>query len=122
MCLDQSVADQDAVFVLDEDFLLGENHPPDAIGGAGHTLAVKLAYVLVAVWIVYATLVAVQPQVEWGAVLDDRLVERRQQHMGVVVSVTQGHNQQSVLFAGVAVNNRRAMISPRLVSPEHLLG
>ena len=73
--------------MLDENLLLGENHATHAIGGAGHALAVKFADIFVAVRAVYAPVVAVQPKVECGAMLDNRLVERLQEYVRVVVAL-----------------------------------
>ena len=69
-----------------------------------------------------ATLVAVQSQVERRSVLYDRLVERGQQHVVAVVERWDGNDQQAVLLAGVAANNGGAVIGPRLIGAQHLLG
>ena len=122
MGIQKSVADKDTVFVLDEDFFFGQDDAAHAVSSPGNALAVELADILVTVGVVDTSLITVQPKIEGRAVLDNRLIQGRQQHVGVVVSVAQRNHQQTVLLAGVAVDYRGTMISPRLISPEHLLG
>ncbi len=81
MCLDEGVSYENAVFMGYEHLLLGEDHAAHAVSGAGHALAVKLAYVFVAVWTVYASAVAVESEIELRSMLYDGAVERRQQYV-----------------------------------------
>ena len=118
----QRVADEDTVLVGDEDFLLLENYAAHAIGRSGDPFAVILADVLVTVGAVGVALVTVQSQIERCAVLNDGLVECGQQHMVVVVELGHRDDQQAVLLAGIAAHDSGAMISPRLIGAQHLLG
>ncbi len=68
------VAYEKAVFMGNENFLLGENHTADAVGGAGHAFTVELTDVLVSVGAVNSALIAVQTEIERSPVLDYRNV------------------------------------------------
>ena len=120
MGLNQGVADQNSVFLGDEDFFFGQDHAAHAVGHARHVLAVELTDVLVAVGAVDAALVAVDAQIERSTVLDHSLVERRQHHVRAVVHFRNGNHQQAVLLAGVAAHQTRAVICPRLIRAQHL--
>ena len=120
--LDQSVADEDTVFVRYEDLFLGQYHTAHAVGHAGHVLAVKLTQVFVTVGVIHAALVAVDAQVERRAVLYHGLVERREQHVGLVAHLRYGYHQQAVLLAGIAAHKCSAVISPGLIGAQHFLG
>jgi hypothetical protein len=63
-------------------------------------------------------LILVESQVEFRSVLDDRTVERRQEHMVLIVELWYRNNQQTVILARVAVHKRRTAISARSVGPE----
>ena len=75
VCFNEGVADEQAVFVGDEDLFFGEDHASDSVGGAGHVFAVEFAYVFVAVWAHDSSAVAVKREVEGDAVLVDCFVE-----------------------------------------------
>ena len=119
--LDQRVTYQDAVFVGDEDLLSFQYHTAHAEGVGGHTLTIILTYILVSIRAEHITIVLVDAQVEGGTVLYHSLVERRQQHMVVVVELGHWDDQQPVLLARVAAHNSRTMISTRLISAQYLL-
>jgi hypothetical protein len=63
-------------------------------------------------------LILVESQVEFRSVLDDRTVERRQEHMVLIVEFRHRNNQQTMVLAGIAVYEGRTAISARPVSPE----
>ena len=58
-------------------FSFCENYSTDAVSGARHAFAVKLAYVLVSVRAHDTATVAMESQIEGRSVLIDRKVERR---------------------------------------------
>ena len=120
--LNKCIADEDAVLIGDENLLTFHDHATHAEGVSGNTLAVILANVLVPVGTVDITLVLVQAQVEWRAMLDHCLVERGEHHVAVVIDLGHGNHQQTVLLAGVAACYSGTVISPRLISPENLFG
>ena len=122
MGLHERVADKDTVFVRDENLLLGQYHAAHAECGAGHAFTVELTDIFMSVGIVDSTLIAVQPQVEGRAVLNHRLVEARQQHMGLVAHLRDRHHKKAVLLSGVAAGKRGAMVGTRLVCAQHFLG
>ena len=74
--IDQRVADEDAVFMVNENLLFAEDDASHAVSGCRDVLAVKLTDVLVAVGAEVPAAILVQAQVELGPVLDDRLVQR----------------------------------------------
>ena len=66
--------------------------------------------------------ILVQAQVEFGAMLYDRFVKRRQQDMVFIVQLRQRDHQQTVVLAGIAVHNRCTVIGTRTVGTENLSG
>ena len=70
MRIDQGVADEDAVFMVHEDFFLTEDNASHAVSGCRDVFAVKLTDVFVTVGAEVAAPVLVQAQVELGAVLE----------------------------------------------------
>jgi hypothetical protein len=65
-------------------------------------------------------LILVQSEVELGSMLDNRTVERRQEHMVLIIQLRYGNYQQSVVLTRVAVYKRRAAICARTVCSEEL--
>ena len=49
-------------------------------------------------------LVLVESEIEFCSMLDDRTIERRQQHMVLIVQLWHRNNQQTVIFTRIAVN------------------
>ena len=104
--VDKSVSDEDTVFLRDKYGFFGKNHTTYAVCGAGHCLTVVFADILVSVWTVYTSLIAVESEIEWRAVLDYRFIERRQHHKVFVAELGNRNHQKSMLLAGVAPYNR----------------
>ena len=119
MRLDKSVTDQHTVLLRYEYHLFCQNHATHTICGAWHALAVKLADIFVTRRAVDTFLIPVDTQIELGSMLDYRLIKRRQQHMRPILLIANRHNQQPMLFARIAADNGSAMISTRLIRPEH---
>ena len=120
MCFNKSVADKNAVFLAYEDFFLGKDYAADAICHARHIFTIELSDILVASGRVYASLVAVDAEVERCAVLYYCLVEARQQYMRFIVHPFDWHHKESMLFAGVAADERCAVVCASLIRSQHL--
>jgi len=69
-----------------------------------------------------STGILVQAQIELSTMLDDRGIERREQHVVLVVQLGHGHHQQAMILAGVAIHEGRARVGSRTVRAEHFLG
>jgi hypothetical protein len=63
-------------------------------------------------------LILVESQVKFRSVLDDRTVERRQEHMVLIVKLGYRNNQQTMVLTGIAVYEGRTAISTRSIGPE----
>ena len=74
----QRVTDEDAILMSDENLLFFQDHAANAVSCCGNALTVILADVLVPVGAIGVPLVAVQPQVERGTMLDYGLIKRGQ--------------------------------------------
>ena len=104
----ECVADKDAVLVMLEHHFLSENDAANAVDGGRHLVAVELADVLVPLGAVVVALILVEAEVEFSSMLYDCHVERRQQHMVLVIQFWDGNHEQAVVLARVAVDNGRA--------------
>ena len=111
----EGVADEDTILVVLEKELLLQNHAAHAVDGSWNLVTVKLANVLVTLRTVVVALILMQTQVELGAMLNDGAVERRQQHVVLVVEFRNRYDKQAVILADVAIHNRRARICARTV-------
>jgi hypothetical protein len=60
-----------------------------------------------------------QPQVKFGAMLDNRFVERREEDMVFITEFRDGHDEQSVIFSRIAIHNGCAVICSFPVGTEH---
>ena len=120
VCIHQRVAYKDAVLIMLEHHLLLKQHAAHAINRSRHLVAIELADILMPFGAVIVTLVLVQSKVELRAVLDYRDIQRGKQHMVVFVHTRNGHNKQAVVFAGIAIHDCRARISPRTVCTQQL--
>ena len=120
MCVDQSITNQDAIFIVLEHYLFLQNHTTDTISSSRHLGSIELSDVLVSVWTEIIALILVQTEVELGAMLDNRTVERRQQHMVLVIELGYGNYQQSVVLARITVYQCRAAVGARTVGSEEL--
>jgi choline dehydrogenase-like flavoprotein len=114
----ECVAYQDTVFKMLEDHLLAQDDTSDTVDGGGHRVAAELADIFVSVGTEVVALVLVQAKVELRTVLDDSAVERREQHMVLIVQAGDRNDKQPMVLAGVAVDNRGAGVGSRPVGPE----
>ena len=69
---------------------------------------------------VVVALILVESEVELCPVLNHRTVERRQQHMVFVVEFRHGNDEQTMVLARVAVDERRGAVGTRAVRTEQL--
>ena len=65
-------------------------------------------------------LILMETEVELCPMLHNRLVQRTQQHVILVVQIGNRKDQQAMILAGVAIDDGRAMVGARPVSPEDL--
>ena len=79
---------------------------------------VKFTDVLVSIRTEGVALILVEAQVEFRSMLDYRTVERREQHMVLVVKLRYGNNQQTVVLARIAVYECRRAVGARPVCTE----
>ena len=114
----QSIADQDAVLIVLEDDLLLQDDTSYTISGGRHLSGIKLTDVLVSVRTEIVALILVKPEVELSTVLDDRTVERGEEHMVLVIQLGYRNNQQTMVLARIAVYECRRAISARAIGPE----
>ena len=122
MGLYKGVFYQNSVLVRDEDFFFCQYHSADAERDFGNGFACELADVLVTVGAEDAVLILMQAEVERGAVLDHRFVERRQKHMRFIVHLRNRYHQKTMLLAGVAAHDGRAVVRSRHIRAKHLFG
>ena len=101
----QRVANQQPVLMVLEEHLLLQEHAPHPIDGSGDEVAIKLTDVLVPHRAEIVALILVQSEIELCTMLNDRDVERRKEHMVLVVDTRYGNNEQSMILARIAVNN-----------------
>ena len=103
--VDEGVAQQDSVFIVLEHHFFPQQHASHPIQGCGHLVAVKLPDVLVSFGAEVVALVLVQSEVELRSMLNHGDIERREQHMVLVVQFGYWHDQQAMILASVAVYN-----------------
>ena len=111
----QRVANKDAVLISLEDGLSLQQYATDSVDGGGYYVTGKLADVLVTLGAVVVTLILVESEVELGTVLNHRTVERRQEHVVLVVKLRYGNNEQTMILTCVAVYQRRCTVGTRTV-------
>ena len=116
----QRVADEDAVLVGLENRLALQNHTTHAVRRRRNKARVELTDVLVSFRTEVVALILVEAKVELRTMLDDRAVERRQQHVVLVVKLGHGHYKQTVVLARVAVNQRRCTVRTTTVRAKQL--
>ena len=102
----QGVTHKESCLRCGEDQLLVEHHIADAVGQLRHGVGGEVAKVFVATRSEDAIGVHVHAKMELLLVLNDGLVEARQQHMVVVVQLRLRHHQEAVVFSRVAANHR----------------
>ena len=106
--LQQRITYQYSVFVFHQQSFFFQYHAADAVYRRGYRIYVKFSDILV-----YA-------QIELRTVLNDSLVERRQQYMVVTVYLRHGSHQITVILASIAVYYRRTHIRTVPVCPQKL--
>ena len=104
--------------LVDPQHLLAEDHAAHAVGDRRGRRVFEVRDILVSARFVHSR-EAVQGQVERLVVLDDRLVERRQQDVGPA-AVVDGGDHQSVVSAGVAADDGGTHVAAYTVRSEHL--
>ena len=104
----ERVANEDAVLVMLEHHFFLEHDASYPVDGCRHLVAIELADVLVPLGAVVVALILVEAEVEFSSMLYDCHVERRQQHMVLVIQFWDGNHEQAVVLARVAVDNGRA--------------
>ena len=118
MSVNKRVADHQLRALVNPEHLLLQDYATDTIGDRRRGRVLKIGDVLMATGLV-DTLETVQGQVERLVVLHDRLVERRKQDISAITLIDRGYNQ-SVVFTGVAADDRRAHVTADTVGCEHL--
>ena len=118
MGVDQRIADEDAVLIVLEDHFLLQDDATHTIRRRRYLAGIKLTDVLVSIRTERVALILVQAEVELCSVLDDRTVERRQQHMVIVVELRYRNDQQTVVLTRIAVHEGRRAIGARTVGAE----
>ena len=113
--VDERIANEDAVFVVLEDDFFPKQHAAHAVEGGGNLVTVELLDVLVPLRTEVVALILVQAEVEFGAMLNHRAVERGEQHVVLVVQPGHGHHEQTVVLARVAVHDGRTGVCSRAV-------
>ena len=103
MGVDQCIANEDSVLISLEDGLLLQDDTTHAVGGCRNEAGIKLTDVLVSVRTECVALILMETQVEFCSMLNDRTVERRQQHVVIVVEFRYGNNQQTVVLSRITV-------------------
>ena len=115
----QRVLDHDLIVRAGEDHLLRQDHSADAIDGPWDGVHRVFADVLVTVGAETSAFILVKAKVEFGAVLDHGLIERREDHVVVIVQIWLRHDQQTVVFPRVAIHDGGAVIGALTVCAEH---
>ncbi len=118
MRIDERIADHELCAPVDPEQLLAQDHAAHAVGDRRRGGVLEIGYVLVAAGFVDPA-ETMQRQVERLVVLHDGLVERREQHARAVGAADR-RDHQSVVFARVAADDRRAHVAPAAVRSEHL--
>ena len=121
MCFEQGVTNKKSEPIRTiNDFLLQE-HASDTIDPGWHFIPLEAHNVFVAFGTIIFSLVFVQSEIKLSAMLNDRLIEGREEHMVLVVQVGNGHNQQAVIFSDVATYQCSRTIRTRLIRNQEFL-
>ena len=118
--LQQRITYQYSVFVFHQQSLFFQYHAADAIYRRGYRIHVKFSDILVSARCETVGTVLVYAQIELRTVLNDSLVERRQQYVVVAVYLRHGSHQITVILASIAVYYRRTHIRTVSVCPQKL--
>ena len=96
MRLYQGISDHDPVVLPRENDFFRKYHTSHPVNRARHRFHRIFTNVFVTVRAETPALVLVQSQIEFGTVLNHRLVERREQDMIIVIQLRHGHNEQKI--------------------------
>ena len=118
MGVDERVADHQLRALVNPQQLLAQDDAAHAVGDRRGRRVGEVGDVLVAARFVDAA-ETVDGQIERLIVLDDGLVERRQQHAGLVAPADRG-DHQTVVPARIAAYDRGAHVAAAAVGREHL--
>ena len=113
MCVDQRVANHQVSAFVNPQQLLLQNHATDTIGDGRTRRIPEVGDVFVTTRLI-DTAETVQSQVERLVVLDDCLVERRKQYIGLVGHIDR-RDDKSVVLASVATNDSGTHITATAV-------
>ena len=103
-----------------EDEFFAQYDTSYAVDGCGHDVAVEAADIFVSVGRIGVALIFVQPEIELHPVLHYAAVKRREQDVVVIVELGHGRDEQTVIFACVAIDKCRAAVGARTVGTEQL--
>ena len=81
----QCVTDQDTIFMMYKQFLLLQDYPTYTVQSCRQFLTLKFTDVFMATRAVIVSVIFVQSQIKLCPVLDYRFVQRRKQHMVLVI-------------------------------------
>ena len=119
MRVEEGVADHQLVAPHRKKYLLLEKHAAHPVGDDREGVHFEIHDILVAAGLIDIP-VAVDPEVEWHPVLQEGLVEGRQQHVTVPVETVDRNCEQTVIFARIATHDGGVAISARPVGREQL--
>ena len=85
MGVNKCIADKDAVFIMLEDHLFLQEYTADTIKRGRHFVTIKLTDILMTFGAVVVALILVETEVELSSMLDNCRVERRKEHVVLVV-------------------------------------
>lgn len=98
MGLEQRIADVEAIIIRAESNLLLQKDAPDSIDPRRHLVPLERKNVLMTLRAVVLALVFVQAEVKLGAMLNNGLVKRREQHVVFIIERRHGNNHQAVIL------------------------
>ena len=122
MGIDKRITNQNTVLMMYKNLFLTEDNASHTVSCSRDVLAIKLTDVFMSVGTEVIALIFVQSQIKLCTVLNYRFVQRREQHMILIVQVGDRNHQQAVIFACVTIYNRCTMIGTRLICTEYLPG
>ena len=117
----EGVADEDSCLFLLEDIFFCQDGAADTVFQLRYRFCRELAQILVSARRHSAVLVFMHSEVEFLLVCDDRLVQRRQQHVVVVVELRLWQHQQAMVFPCVTADYGRVEEGSRTVGAQNLL-
>ena len=88
-----------------ESLLFLEDDAAYTVDSGRHALPVKLSDILVSLGTETVTRILVDTKVKLSAVLNHCLIERRKEHMILIVHLGDGDDEQSMVLSRIAVNN-----------------